>query len=126
MVDGDSGRGRRWATISGMADVRLVDLDVFKRYSLAIRQEMAPMEELLAVLDATRAQVEAAGDSPARPSRRRREALDPPPTPGAPTDEDAAWEAELGDAGADDAEWEPEDAEDSEDADDEEWEDEDG
>ena len=57
-----------------MADVRLVDLDVFKRYSLAIRQESAPMDELLAVLDATRAQVEAAGRSPARGSRRKKAA----------------------------------------------------
>jgi hypothetical protein len=55
-----------------MADVRLVDLDVFKRYSLAIRQESAPMEELLSVLDATRAQVEAAGRSPGRTPRRKR------------------------------------------------------
>lgn len=62
-----------------MADVRLVDLDVFKRYSLAIRQEAAPAEELLAVLDATRRQVEEAGRSPARASRRRREAAAPPP-----------------------------------------------
>ena len=44
-----------------MADVRLVDLEMFKRYSLAIRQEMAPVEEVLAVLDATRRQVEAVG-----------------------------------------------------------------
>lgn len=43
-----------------MTDVRLVDLDVFKRYSLAIRQEAAPAEEVLAVLDASRRQVMAA------------------------------------------------------------------
>lgn len=55
-----------------MADVRLVDLDVFKRYSLAIRQETAPAEELLAVLEATRRQVEEAGRGPARLTRRRR------------------------------------------------------
>ena len=61
-----------------MADVRLVDLDVFKRYSLAIRQESAPMDELLAVLDATRAQVEAAG-RPAARSPRRKKAAEPPP-----------------------------------------------
>jgi len=61
-----------------MADVRLVDLDVFKRYSLAIRQESAPMDELLAVLEATRAQVEAAGRSPGRSPRRKRAAVAPP------------------------------------------------
>ncbi|MGH9283373.1 MAG: hypothetical protein ACRD0S_10615, partial [Acidimicrobiales bacterium] len=44
-----------------MTDVRLVDLDLFKRYSLAIRQEAAPVEEVLEVLDATRRQVLAAG-----------------------------------------------------------------
>ena len=37
-----------------MADVRLVDLDVIRRYSLAVRQETAPADELLAVLDASR------------------------------------------------------------------------
>jgi len=56
-------------------DVRLVDLDMIKRYSLAIRQESAPAEEVLAVLDATREQVLAAM-SPA-PARRRRR----PPAP---------------------------------------------
>jgi hypothetical protein len=40
-----------------MADVRLVDLDVIKRYSLAVRQETAPAEEVLAALDASRAEV---------------------------------------------------------------------
>jgi hypothetical protein len=43
-----------------MADVRLVDLDVIKRYSLAVRQETAPAEEVLAALDASRAAVKAA------------------------------------------------------------------
>lgn len=37
-----------------MAEVRLVDLAVIKRYSLAIRQETAPADEVLRVLDATR------------------------------------------------------------------------
>lgn len=60
-----------------MADVRLVDLDVFKRYSLAIRQESAPVDELLAVLDLTRRQVEEAGRSSGRAGRRRR--AEPPP-----------------------------------------------
>ena len=43
-----------------MGEVRLVDLEIIKRYSLAIRQETAPAEELLAVLDATREIVAAA------------------------------------------------------------------
>lgn len=53
-----------------MPDVRLVDLDVIKRYSLAIRQESAPADEVLAVLDATRQQVVAAmaPSPPASPS----------------------------------------------------------
>lgn len=34
-----------------MAQVPLVDLEVIARYSLAIRQESAPAEELLAVLE---------------------------------------------------------------------------
>lgn len=43
------------ATSAGTGgEVRLVDLDVIKRYSLAVRQEWAPAEEVLAVLDATR------------------------------------------------------------------------
>lgn len=58
-----------------MPDVRLVDLDMIKRYSLAIRQESAPAEEVLAVLDATREQVLAA--MPVSPARRRRR----PPAP---------------------------------------------
>ncbi|MEO7836073.1 MAG: hypothetical protein ABIS21_00350 [Acidimicrobiales bacterium] len=49
-----------------MSDVRLVDLDVIKRYSLALRQEVAPAEEVLAILDASRRQVLAA----MRPERR--------------------------------------------------------
>ena len=65
-----------------MADVRLVDLEVIKRYSLAIRQESAPAAELLAALDASRAHVlavmtarrPARTPAPAapRPSARRR------------------------------------------------------
>lgn len=60
-----------------MSDVSLVDLEVIKRYSLAIRQENAPAEEVLAALDASRAQVLAALDQmedPPRPTRRRRPA----------------------------------------------------
>ncbi len=56
----------------GMSDVRLVDLDVIKRYSLAVRQESAPAEELLAVLETTRRQVLAAV-GPERRARRRRD-----------------------------------------------------
>jgi hypothetical protein len=41
-------------------EVRLVDLDVIKRYSLAVRQEWAPADELLASLEATREAVLAA------------------------------------------------------------------
>ncbi|HEX2848903.1 MAG TPA: hypothetical protein VHN98_00035 [Acidimicrobiales bacterium] len=40
-------------------EVRLVDLEVIKRYSLAVRQETAPAEELLEALDASRAAVAA-------------------------------------------------------------------
>ena len=49
-----------------MADVRLVDLDVIRRYSLAVRQETAPAEEVLAVLDASREVVLAALDRRSR------------------------------------------------------------
>lgn len=44
-----------------MADeVRLVDLEVIKRYSLAVRQESAPAEDLLAALEHSRDAVLAA------------------------------------------------------------------
>lgn len=56
-----------------MADeVRLVDLEVIKRYSLAVRQESAPAEDLLAVLDASRDAVIAAMGPPAKPARKSR------------------------------------------------------
>ena len=48
--------------------MRLVDLEVFKRYSLAIRQEAAPVEDVLAVLEATLRQVRAVAPPPP-PSR---------------------------------------------------------
>ena len=56
-----------------MADVRLVDLDVIKRFSLAVRCDTVPAEELLASLDASRAVVLAAlsEDTPARRRPRR-------------------------------------------------------
>ena len=72
-----------------MTDVRLVDLDVIKRYSLAIRQESAPADELLAVLDATREQIVAAmmaagvggaAGVGAAPRRTRRSPRRPPPS----------------------------------------------
>jgi hypothetical protein len=57
------------------ADVRLVDLDVIKRYSLAIRQECAPADEVLAALDASRELVLAAmGLPPRRAAARTRRA----------------------------------------------------
>jgi len=43
-----------------VVDVRLVDLEVIKRYSLAVRRDSAPAAELLEVLDASRAVVAAA------------------------------------------------------------------
>lgn len=43
-----------------MSEVRLVDLEIIKRYSLAIRQEAASADELLAALDESRAVVAAA------------------------------------------------------------------
>ena len=53
-----------------MADVRLVDLPMIKRYSLAIRQESAPAEEILGFLDASRELVLAAIEraTPATPA----------------------------------------------------------
>jgi hypothetical protein len=41
-------------------EVRLVDLEVIKRYSLAVRQESAPAEDLLAALEHSRDAVLAA------------------------------------------------------------------
>ena len=56
-----------------MADeVRLVDLEVIKRYSLAVRQESAPAEDLLAVLDASREAVLASMDVKPKPARKPR------------------------------------------------------
>ena len=43
-----------------MAEVRLVDLAVIKRYSLAVRQERAPAEEILEALEDSAAVVIAA------------------------------------------------------------------
>ena len=60
-----------------MADVNLVDLEVIKRYSLAIRQESAPADEVLAVLELSRDAVlatmaaEPSGGRAAEPRGRR-------------------------------------------------------
>ena len=43
-----------------MGDVRLVDLEIIKRYSLAVRRDTVPADELLEALDASRALVAAA------------------------------------------------------------------
>jgi hypothetical protein len=53
-------------------EVRLVDLEVIKRYSLAVRQESAPAEDLLAALDASRDAVLALMAPVAKPTRRPR------------------------------------------------------
>ena len=44
--------------MTAVTDVRLVDLEFIRRYSLAVRQESAPAEELAEVLRATLAAVE--------------------------------------------------------------------
>jgi hypothetical protein len=55
-----------------MPDVRLVDLEVIKRYSLAVRRDAVPADELLAVLDASRDAVLAAMDMPAKKTNAKR------------------------------------------------------
>jgi hypothetical protein len=52
-------------------EVRLVDLEVIKRYSLAVRQESAPAEDLLAALDASRDAVLATMGAPAKRAARK-------------------------------------------------------
>ena len=59
-----------------MAEVRLVDLVMIKRYSLAVRQEWAPADDVLAALEASREQVLAALEE-AEPPRARRRAGNP-------------------------------------------------
>jgi hypothetical protein len=60
-----------------MADeVRLVDLEVIKRYSLAVRQESAPAEDLLAALEHSRDAVLAAM-APVPAARTRKPASKP-------------------------------------------------
>lgn len=53
-------------------EVRLVDLEVIKRYSLAVRQESAPAEDLLAALDASRDAVLASMKVPVASTRAAR------------------------------------------------------
>lgn len=53
-------------------EVRLVDLEVIKRYSLAVRQESAPAEDLLAALEASREAILASMDPPAAVKSVRR------------------------------------------------------
>jgi hypothetical protein len=55
-----------------MPEVRLVDLDVIKRYSLLVRHDAAPADELLASLDASREVVLAALAEAQPPTRARR------------------------------------------------------
>jgi hypothetical protein len=64
-----------------VAEVRLVDLEVIKRYSLAVRRDTVPAEELLEALEASQAAVRAAlGVSPP-PSAARRASARPTPRP---------------------------------------------
>lgn len=58
-------------------DFRLVDLEIIKRYSLAVRQETAPAAEILALLEASREAVLSALGLPA-PRRRRASRRRPP------------------------------------------------
>lgn len=51
--------------------VRLVDLEIIKRYSLAVRQEAAPAEEILSALEASREVVLAALGLPVGRRRER-------------------------------------------------------
>ena len=55
--------------------VRLVDLDVIKRFSLAVRQDTAPAADVLEALDASRAAVlKVIGKPPAKKAARPRKA----------------------------------------------------
>ena len=54
-----------------MAEVRLVDLEIIKRYSLAVRRDTVPAAEVLEALDASRAHVAsvmAAAPPPSQPA----------------------------------------------------------
>ena len=60
-----------------MPEVRLVDLDVIKRYSLVVRRDAVPAEELLDALDTSRQTVlsamgQGAASVDARPGATRR------------------------------------------------------
>jgi hypothetical protein len=54
-----------------MPDVRLVDLEVIKRYSLAVRRDAVPADELLDALDASREVVLAAMQPPRRTAKTK-------------------------------------------------------
>ncbi|HVM39905.1 MAG TPA: hypothetical protein VM618_03885 [Acidimicrobiia bacterium] len=55
-----------------MAEVRLVDLEIIKRFSLAVRAEYADADELLEALEASRRTVERAARSTTGSSASRR------------------------------------------------------
>ena len=61
-----------------MGEVRLVDLEIIKRYSLAVRQESASADDLLAALDASRelvaASLDGGNDTKSKAARRPRKA----------------------------------------------------
>jgi hypothetical protein len=77
---------------AGVVDVRLVDLEVIKRYSLAVRRDTVPAAELLEALDASRALVAALLDVNAGPGAAT--------NPGADADPDVGSDPGVGsDAG---------------------------
>lgn len=60
-----------------VADVRLVDLEVLKRFSLVLRREFADAEDVLAALDTSRSLVLAALGRPAATEARAKPAAKP-------------------------------------------------
>jgi hypothetical protein len=81
-----------------MGDVRLVDLEVIKRYSLAVRRDTVPAAELLEALDASRDLVQAAlaGEAPADGTARRPRSATPAAAKRAPGKRAAAGRAAAG------------------------------
>jgi hypothetical protein len=73
-----------------VAEVRLVDLDVIKRYSLAVRRDTVPAEELLMALEASVETVRAAIAPEATATRRPRMVAAARPRPPATTPATAA------------------------------------
>lgn len=55
-----------------MPDVRIVDLEVIKRFSLAVRTEFADADEVLEALEASLDEVRAVGDGGRKRSTRRK------------------------------------------------------